>query len=788
MFENLLATYNPETQTTARKLTGSFYTPREIVDYMVDQSLQAYLAQALPVPAGSAAAGRLALLFQPEDPAAADPNPFGAGSADTRALIGALSRCRVLDPACGSGAFPMGVLHRMVALLRRLDPDNRYFQEEQLRLADEVIAKAEEIMEADVREPAVHNAQQRRAAVLASFEKDAAAARAEAARRPGPLADGLRRQNYARKLFLIENCIYGVDIQQIAVQIAKLRFFISLLAEQRVDEAEENRNILAMPNLETKFVAANTLVPLDRANTLVSQHPLVQQREAELQQVRQQLFFVRRYAEKKRLRQREKAKRTELSQALETAGFSRAAANQVAEWSPLDVMHPAGFFDAETMFGVADGFDVVIGNPPYGAKLDKSYKQFYPNTSFGGIESYKFFIEKGLTLTKNQGTLAYITSDSYLEKESFLDLRKFLVKNASRIENVKLGLGIFENVGLPTSLLFANHEISRVSRLFLADLTDEHIASLSKQVPASLKELSAQAATLMLFVEKQDLLDKTGTSPLINHYDQVMGVKVYQIGKGIPKQTSYEFQNDLFVSKTIKGETWMPFVDSGIKRYYRDAEVKYINYGKWLAEPRELKYFLQPKILIREVVNPRVFAAYVEEPIVAKNTLAVIVQKSEKFDLKYLLSIVNFSVFNYYIIENSPKGTTKLFPSLNSNLIKRFPLKTISKLAQLPFIRLVEYVLWLKAQHPADSRAQYFERVIDGLVYELYFPAALKAGGCEVSPHLPPLPALPTAADAAETQLQGLYAQLEDRNHPVRKALFFMDTVEEVAIVEGKRK
>ncbi|MBK6498794.1 MAG: hypothetical protein IPG00_11800 [Saprospiraceae bacterium] len=74
--------------------------------------------------------------------------------------------------------------------------------------------------------------------------------------------------DYARKLFLIENCIYGVDIQPIATQISKLRFFISLVVEQKVIPEKENFGIRPLPNLETKFVAANTLIGIAKEHSL----------------------------------------------------------------------------------------------------------------------------------------------------------------------------------------------------------------------------------------------------------------------------------------------------------------------------------------------------------------------------------------------------------------------------------------------------------------------------------------------------------------------------------------
>jgi len=117
VFENLLASYNPETKTTARKQTGSFYTPREIVNYMVDVSLLEYLKQ--NVKSNSVDfENRLNTLFLYNN----KPNPFN--DKETDLIIEAINNCKILDPACGSGAFPMGVLHKMVHILQQLDPEN----------------------------------------------------------------------------------------------------------------------------------------------------------------------------------------------------------------------------------------------------------------------------------------------------------------------------------------------------------------------------------------------------------------------------------------------------------------------------------------------------------------------------------------------------------------------------------------------------------------------------------------------------------------------------------------
>ncbi len=184
VFENLLASYNEETRATARKQTGSFYTPRPIVDYMVDESLKAYLCGVLSkggMSADDARAG-LDILFAYTE----REHPFDPRQAAL--LLDAIHACKILDPACGSSAFPMGVLQKLVHVLRKLAP-----------------GQAEE------------------------------------------------EGDYARKLHLMENCLYGVDLQPIAIEISKLRFFISLICEQRP-------GIRPLPNLETNFVAANALL------------------------------------------------------------------------------------------------------------------------------------------------------------------------------------------------------------------------------------------------------------------------------------------------------------------------------------------------------------------------------------------------------------------------------------------------------------------------------------------------------------------------------------------------
>jgi len=240
VFENLLAAYNPETGATARKQTGSFFTPREIVNYMVDEALIAYLKTSLEPEAPSAkdVEARLRHLFAYN----AEAHKFSAKEVDR--LIAAIDHLKSLDPAVGSGAFPMGILHKLVFILGKLDPRNEKWKERQVNRVREAMTAAERIEDATIRERTVRDLEQQIAGVNEAFERN--------------------ELDYGRKLYLIENCIYGVDIQSIAVQIAKMRFFISLIVDQKIDDTQPNRGVRPLPNLETKFVAANALIGVER--------------------------------------------------------------------------------------------------------------------------------------------------------------------------------------------------------------------------------------------------------------------------------------------------------------------------------------------------------------------------------------------------------------------------------------------------------------------------------------------------------------------------------------------
>uniref|UniRef100_UPI004029AE62 Eco57I restriction-modification methylase domain-containing protein n=1 Tax=Candidatus Cryptobacteroides bacterium TaxID=3085639 RepID=UPI004029AE62 len=329
VFENLLASYNPETKTTARKQTGSFYTPREIVQYMVDESIIAHLNKTV----GKDLEPEYRKLVSYTD------EILNLTQEQKSSIINALYDCKVLDPACGSGAFPMGILQQMVHILSELDPSNEMWEELILNKA---------IQESDDKDIQLtqDEKEEKRRDIERSFN------------------ESLNHPDYARKLYLIENCIYGVDIQPIAIQISKLRFFISLVVDQKANSNPvENFGIRPLPNLEAKFVAANSLIGLKKNNSLFVTNII--DIEEQLQKANHKIFSAKTYKTKRKYREILKTLRREMVEELaEIEIISNDQIEQLASWDMFDQNSFASFFDPEWMFGVSTGFDIVIGNPP----------------------------------------------------------------------------------------------------------------------------------------------------------------------------------------------------------------------------------------------------------------------------------------------------------------------------------------------------------------------------------------------------------------------------------------
>ncbi|KAF0127735.1 MAG: hypothetical protein FD189_281 [Elusimicrobia bacterium] len=413
IFENLLAEINPETGETARKATGSYYTPRPIVEYMVDESLKEYLKTRTAIAEDTLAD---LLSYSESDTDLSEP--------EKEKIISALDEVKIIDPACGSGAFPMGMLQKIVLVLQKVDPDSRKWLSKLL----------DSVPDATARET-----------LRKKLEGEA------------------DLWNYTRKLGVIRKSIYGVDIQPIAVEISKLRFFLSLVVDEKVDDKKKNRAIEPLPNLEFKFVCANALIALpeiaehmiDLFNYNAHEHrespvELMQK----LSEIRDEYFSA--YGKKKHAWEKKfRETQLKLSDFASTKGTSRA--EMLSKWDPFR-NKSTEWFDSNWMFGVKDGFDIVIANPPYVRQEDiKEYKPVFKEQYecfTGASDLYVYFYEQGLKLLRPGGILTFISSNKYFRSGYGEKLRGFLAAKGRIHTLIDFGdAPVFTAIAYPSIIL-----------------------------------------------------------------------------------------------------------------------------------------------------------------------------------------------------------------------------------------------------------------------------------------------------------------------------------------------
>lgn len=242
-----------------------------------------------------------------------------------------------------------------------------------------------------------------------------------------------------------------MDIQPIAIQIAKLRFFISLICDQRTNKDKtQNCGVRPLPNLETRFVAANTLISLDRGSgqQMSLTDPRLPKLEKELAVVRHKHFAAQRRRNKLALQKRDNEIRIDIAGVLSDGGLSDEASHRLAAWDPYDQNAFAPFFDPEWMFGIIDGFDIVIGNPPYvriqtlagvAPTLVSYLKAKYTAVTKGSYDIYVVFVERGLSLLRKGGELAYILPNKLLNVDYGKGLRTLIARGQHLDQVVDFG-------------------------------------------------------------------------------------------------------------------------------------------------------------------------------------------------------------------------------------------------------------------------------------------------------------------------------------------------------------
>ncbi|GHV74165.1 hypothetical protein AGMMS49940_14670 [Spirochaetia bacterium] len=684
-FENLLGTFNPETLDAARNATGSFYTPREIVSYMVDSSLKEYFKNYLKD--DKDADSKLEALFSYQ----IEGTSFSDKQVET--LISAINNSKILDPACGSGAFPMGILQRLVHILGKLDPGNKLWEDIQRNKAVEETEEAYKIGDKEKRN-------ERLTEISDIFQQNS--------------------DDYGRKLFLIENCIYGIDIQPIAIQISKLRFFISLIVNQEKSKnKDDNYGIRPLPNLETKFVAANTLIGVKRESGVLVD-PEIEKVQKQLLVIRHQHFSARNAKEKIELRKEDRQLAKELAEILKNDGFYNSHdAEQMAKWNPYDQNTPSDFFDPEWMFGVVDGFDVVIGNPPYvqipKGRVSAGFFPFSEGKDKGKQNLYKVFIEAAYNLAKNNGCQCLITQSSLLCDLSSQYTRELLLTKTTLkyiIEFPKVAPSqdgqVFQSVLQGTCISLAKKTAPDIKHIFSISI-DNDITTIMQPI----FEKIAQSSIQEIYPDSFDIpLIKTGEFEVIQKIDRCSS-KFKSIIKSLNQGDINLTASKSYISN-IKSKTKL-LRGRNVAKYHVNYNVdEYLKagYKKELVAANKTSTFLVCQEVTGTVDKWRLHFALTDtdETFLFGHTVNKILLRNEDDNL-FLLALLNSKLLDWYFRKTSTNN------HVGGYEIEQLPVKIPSD--EKPIIALVDKILAAKSADPkADTRG--LEARIDGMVYELY--------------------------------------------------------------------
>jgi methylase of polypeptide subunit release factors len=762
IFENLLASQNEETSSLAnqRKAFGAFYTPREIVDYMVNESLKAHLETCLlpaettadnvvndPLVAykGSLFAGlepqQTQMNFQPPNPDKekkrqrtkekieklfahdCNENPFD--KTETQQVRHALSDVKILDPACGSGAFPMGILLRLMELRQIVGHEHR--------------------------------------------------------------------GNYELKNEILRRNIFGVDIMPMAVEIARLRAWLSLVldAEYKPTDRKNNFGISALPNLDFKFVCANSLVDIPE-NKYVEK--MAYNELADFERLTEKYFNaslgdkieIKTAIENcinsitefhdiaiKRLQEQIKSegKSSKEGKLNSMKTLQEDYEKQHRQWHSyknLFTNKTVEFFNTKYFFpSVKDGFDVVIGNPPYvqmqknNGKLAVQLKEEGYATFERTGDVYAIFYELGFKVLKQKGVHVFITSSQWMKANYGKSLRRlFLSKNPIKL--IALGPGMFETAVVDTNILIAKNEtnkkqlqgsvvvkpeqINNLNALTFQPMSyvtvdnwailNEGNQSINEKINAKGKPLSEWKIQINFGIKtgynEAFIIDETQRKELVKSDAKTAEIiKPVLRGREIEKYYT-EWDGGYLIStfpslhvNILKYKAVKKYLEGFLPKINQTGEIFINEEGKeentrkktthkWYETQDPIGYYkeLSKEKVIWKRIGSQLRFSYSDSEIYCLDSTCI--ATGEK--IKYLTALLNSKLCNYQLFESAPKtGMGDLIISVQAlePLLIYYPTDKEQKQIE----NLVDEILKKKkAKHDTNS----LEKEIDVLVYKLY--------------------------------------------------------------------
>ena len=764
-----------------RKEKGAFYTPREIVHYMCQQSIINYL-----------------LNFYGEDNLEDIKSLVIEDKTDTKFIRNNakdikkyLEDIKVLDPAIGSGAFPMGMLHEIVAVLSNLDKT------------------------ADIGQ--------------------------------------LKRK-------VIENSIYGVDIEHSAVEIAKLRFWLSIV----VDEEKPT----PLPNLSYKIMVGNSLIetingfdPLEISKNNKGNGERIKRMKdkfhsyfnsssneekniikKDIEKDVDDIFIValRNYQNKLEeiiskndLLNTNASLRKKHNEQLQNISLIKKIQKEYEENRFTTELFLYKIYFAEVLEN--GGFDVVIGNPPYvrqeKIKELKSKQEIQNFKSYNGTaDLYIYFFEKGFKLLKEKGILSFITSNKYTRAKYGKEFREFVLENSKILEYIDFnGVKVFESATVDTSIL--NFQKIKSKNIYFnycdIDITYKKGSSIDKFINKNgwkynQSDLSIDSFSFSnpkeLRIKKQ--IERIGIP--LKDWD----IKIY---RGILTGLNEAFiidtktKNELIAKNAKSAEIIKPLLRGrDIKRYryawaglwlinsHNNPPIDMSNYpaikehldqfysqlekrsdkGKTPYNLRNCAYleeFEKEKIIQPQTVKEQSFC-FDNKGIFGDVSMQFWISKNKTANIKFILAFANSKVFNFYM-----RKTAYSFGETGTRWIPQFllevPIPKVSENRQKIFEILVDYILFTKEQE-LNKEALLFEAIIDGMVYDSYFEEDMKKADCFITSRVEEIvkPFGKYDNDEFKKELVKVIYAIFREDKTLQRGLIYSRNIEVVKIINGDKK
>ena len=659
-----------ESQLEDNKDKGAFYTPKEIVQYMCKESLIAYLiseAQQGDNQSDDAIEEKVRVLV--DNPEAAIDTIKSYGTSQLQVLNDALVGVKICDPAIGSGAFPMGLLNLLFKCRLTLN----------------------EALEIDMHP--------------AELKKD-----------------------------IIQNNIYGVDIEKGAIDIARLRFWLSIVVDLDAPEA--------LPNFDYKFMQGNSLLEqyhgvdlsaIAKEKKAIHGEMQITMFEDDLDCLRREMrskvseyFYVTDHQKKDQLRE----------EIFENVKQQIAAQHiNVIFPNDYDISANTDFFLWHTWFAEVfnrpskQGFDIVIGNPPYGANIDKlvkTYAKLYPKTSCGFKDIYKYFIEIGFRLLRSNGFLTFITPNTFIRQPRYGDVRRLMLEN-SIWKIVDLGEDIFKAV-VPVAIFLSQK--CNGTKVLMADMTkDADIRRAINNIRYSeLSQNIFENTVNNIFVKPVELNVQTKLlSDILEMKD--CGFKYQRSNVGLSQKGKNDLADRIFYTGNLedKRDTRI-LIGKDIYAYYHCIHPNKVlrhNYNELLRENEGTYYnkriMAAPKKIIWRQTAPYFIGTILKEPMFFGNTIQAGILREEyqnSISYEYLCGLLNSTYLRSLYIHNVQESG-RVFPQVKLEKLKPLPIVIAKKEEQRKIESLVEQIITAKSLDPQlDTSA--LEKEIDNLVYYLY--------------------------------------------------------------------